>query len=85
MKGIANALVFKRLVTALLLLYVYRIKLEQAKSMIFNILLFSLLTTFATSQELTGDKFMYEAYLDFSRTFLMKWDFNETHMVFEVR
>jgi len=49
-----------------------------------NILLLSLLTTFATSQELTGDEFMHEAYLDFSRTFLMKWGFNETHIVFEV-
>jgi len=56
--------------------------------MAFNILLpvLSLLTitTFVTSQELTGDEFTYEAYLDFSRTFLIKWGFNETHMVFEV-
>jgi len=52
--------------------------------MLLNVLLFSLLTAFATSQELTGDEFMYEAYLDFSQTFLLKWAFNETHMVFEV-
>jgi len=52
--------------------------------MLLNIAIFSLLISIATSQELTGDEFMYEAYLDFSRTFLMKWSFNETHMAFEV-
>jgi len=52
--------------------------------MLLFILLFSLLITFSTSQELTGDELMYEAYLDFSQTFLLKWGFNETHIVFEV-
>jgi len=53
--------------------------------MLLNILLFSLLSSYVTSQELTGDEFLYESYLDFSRTFLLKWNFNDTHILFEVK
>ena len=43
-----------------------------------------LLASFATSQDLKNDEFSNEAYLDFDRSFQIKWSYNETHIIFEV-
>ena len=40
--------------------------------------------SFVTSQDLKNDEFFNEAYLDFDRSFQIKWSYNETHIIFEV-
>ena len=43
-----------------------------------------LFASFVTSQELNNDEFSHKAYLDFDRSFQIKWSYNETHIIFEV-
>ena len=52
--------------------------------MITKTLLSLLFISYVTSQELVGDAFVHTAYLDYDKTFQMKWNYNETHIIIEV-
>ena len=53
--------------------------------MLKSILLTIILASFVTSQKLSSDEFKHEVHLDLDETFLFKWNYNETHILIEVR